>query len=54
MPDKAMGKVNILLNLFRGLIWSNMTIDLKTSFKVTAHPLKKGTLLVKYDNYDNL
>lgn len=31
-----------------------MTIDLETSFKVTAHPLKKGALLVKYDNYDNL
>lgn len=54
VPDKAMGKVNMLWNLFRDLIWSNMTIDLETSFKVTAHPLKKGTLLMKYDNYGNL
>lgn len=54
VPDKAMGKVNMLWNLFRDLIWYNMTIDLETSFKVTAHPLKKGTLLMKYDNYGNL
>lgn len=27
----------------------NLTLDLNTEFKVTAHPLTKGNLLVKYE-----
>lgn len=35
------------------LIWSDvtLTLDLENSFNVTAHPLTKVTLWVKYEPY---
>lgn len=48
-PDRAKRRVYLLWKRF--FDWSDMTLTIvqKTSIKITAHPLTKGTLWVKFE-----